>query len=205
MEACNCHRKSGNIDTSKMYENRYFADHERNNYITYISKYGSSTTHGHWDPKLIYSTNHNSSVYNAVHETPDNYLWQHKWPGIISDHLAMLQTRPRYVILNSGLWNGRDLNVRVFTDIRKALDKNNMIGIYKTTTRREKETNASHYKHDEEGCAILHACLDLSWTANVSGPENYFDQTHFSAKINRRFNEQLLRLLIQLEMEHNKR
>jgi hypothetical protein len=195
-ESCNCHRDEGAINMSITYENRYYADAERGNYVTYLSKQGSSPIKGHWDPHTLYTTGNHTGV---GHDTPSICLWQYNWSDVIRYHVAQLIPPPQYVVFNSGLWGGgKDLTPTVLAEIRKALDDHNMVGIYKTTTRRQSEQDTQLDPHDREGCNTMHACFNLWWTANLSGSDYYWDRTHFTAKANEMFNRQLLGLLRKL-------
>jgi hypothetical protein len=93
-----------------------------------------------------------------------------------------------------GLWN-HDLTPEVYSEIQTTADEVGIAVIFKTTTKMKLERNASLLPHDAQGCAILKHCSDLSWTANMSEAEHYWDDYHFTAQVNRMFNEQLLELL----------
>jgi hypothetical protein len=56
LEECDCH---------DLNEKRYFADLERGNYITYIIKFGKSSTNGHWQPHEVHA-NQNATSKNKT-------------------------------------------------------------------------------------------------------------------------------------------
>jgi hypothetical protein len=200
-EICNCRRPEGKVNLPLSYSNRYYHNKERGNYVTYISKWGRDWAKGHWDAKEIYK----SGVYglsDANYTEPGVYLWRYDWPDIIRFHLVKLDPPPRFVVINSGLWGAGNLTESMFEKIRHALDETGMIGIYKTTTRHDSDNRTGLIKQDKLGCRMLHACMDLSWTAQLSGKKDYWDNTHFTVKINHRFNQQLFQLVMGLEQEY---
>lgn len=116
---------------------------------------------------------------------------------MIRNVVAQMDPKPMYLIFNQGIWGDHDLNEETFDDIQTALRETGIRGLYKTTTRRSRENSTELAKHDVIGCYTIDLCMDVSWTASLSGPEHYFDApgTHFVAHVNQRFNEQLLSIL----------
>ena len=199
-ERCNCHRPPGKINLQTYFTNRYFQDVETKNYLTLITKTGRPEAHGHWDPRTVYQDDFSfhEQQQQQVPATHQNFRWRYStWSEIITNHLALLNPKPRYVVLNAGIWKQNDLTPPVFREIRQALDDHNMVGIYKTTTRRSWENYTNSQLHDHEGCRILHACLNLSWTGSLKFRGNYWDPVHFLAHT--KFNRQLLNLIVHYE------
>jgi hypothetical protein len=198
-ETCDCHRPDGNYRAVNrlhvICENRYYRHIQRNNYISRIQKNGYYEAHGHWDPSQVYNSHH------AVNLTwPDvrgtAFAWRfHNWQDIIRLHLAKLDPKPKFVFLNAGMWPHDLDNVTNVHAIRRALDEHGMVGIYKTTTKIKTDTSTNIDSYEIEACKILHYCLDMSWTGTLSNNSDYVDLKHFSALVNRRFNEQLIDLL----------
>jgi hypothetical protein len=199
-ETCDCYRPDGPWFRVKkrvhvISENRYYRHIERNNYISVIQKFGHIEAHGHWDPSQVYNSHH------AVNLTsPDvrgrAFAWRfHNWQDIIRLHLAKLDPKPTIVLLNAGRWPHDLDNVTNVHAIRRALDEHGMVGIYKTTTKIKTDTSTNIDSYEIEACKILHYCLDMSWTGTLSNNSDYVDLKHFSALVNRRFNEQLIDLL----------
>jgi len=216
--ACNCHRPEGNYQAARklhlMYGNMYYLDNNNNNNnaLTLIEKMGKAEAHGHWDPRTVFDEQlhtQRATIDNYVND--DNatgkippYTWAGNWSYIIRHHLANydVQYKPKYVIINAGLWEHdfTDNRTTSLLDIRRALDDNNMVGIYKTTTKMITETSSELELHDQWGCEILHHCLNLSWTGpNITDPSDYFpDGKHFKSHIYARMNQQLLQMLTLL-------
>jgi hypothetical protein len=198
-ENCDCHRPDGHyIAVKKLHvicENRYYRHVERNNHISLIQKLGHYEAHGHWDPSQVYKSHH------AVNLTfPDvrgrAFAWRHdKWQDIVRFHLARLDPKPKFVLFNAGMWPHDLGNVSNVHAIRQALDEHGMVGIYKTTTKIKTDNSTSIDPYERKACEILHHCLDMSWTGTLSNNSDYVDLKHFSASVNRRFNEQLINLL----------
>jgi len=178
-----------------IYENVYYRGAERNNYVTMIAKFGKFEAHGHWSPLDVYEPqiHTNLSSPNRLDRvTP--YLWRFNWTQIIRHHLAYLQPKPNYVVINAGMW-AHDLNNVTLPAIRQALDDTGMIGIYRTTTKTLEDTSTELMPHDAEACQWIHYCHDVSWTGNVTDPSEYSDLKHFRANMNRIIGQQLLDLL----------
>lgn len=193
-ETCNCYRPPGKINLKTSYQNRYYADKERNVYLTYITKTGKPEAHGHWDASGVYERHH-------LEANSSSYLWRFDWAETISNHLGRMNPKPDYVVLNAGIWKNNDLTAETFRTIRKALNNMDIKGIYKTTTRRSFETKTYSEPHDVEGCRVLHHCLNLSWTGSLPYRRNYWDPVHFVAHINTQFNFQLLDLLQTIQKQ----
>ena len=97
------------------------------------------------------------------------------------------------MVFNAGIWP-HYLNETSLTGIQQALEESGMQEIYKTTTKRVEETDASVVlPHDEMACHIF-PCLYLNWTAQLT-QESYFDRFHFTSILYQRMNEQLLSLV----------
>lgn len=188
-EACDCFRAEG-INRTAMFENRYYA--ENRNYVSVFLKLGSLASQGHWEPGTVYDVNRTrfKNVTNFVPPT-----WRYNWQDLILHHIAELEPKPDFLVLNAGYWH-HDLVPEVFEAIRKVTDKVGIKSIYATTTKSISNRDTDLMPHDVNGCEILEYCLDRSWTANLTkGPEHYWDKKHMTARVNRMLNKQLLDLL----------
>jgi hypothetical protein len=176
-------------------ENRYYRDIERNNYLSQIQKFGHYEAHGHWDPSQVYNSHHAVNL-TSLDVQGKAFAWRfHNWQDIVRVHLAKLDPKPNIVLFNAGMWPHDLDNVDNVLAIRQALDEHGMVGIYKTTTKTKTDNSTSIDPYEIEACKILHYCLDMSWTGILSNNSDYNDSKHFSASVNRRFNEQLIDLL----------
>jgi hypothetical protein len=108
---------------------------EHDNYIAVISKYGSHPCHGHGDPATVFledrlSVPLNDTLYEFVE--PE---WTYNRSAAIRGHVALIQPKLDFVIINGGLWPHHDLPEDVLQEIRAATDKAGITAIYKTTTK----------------------------------------------------------------------
>lgn len=141
-EACDCFTPEGPFipwgRMHRIWANNYFPQPERNNYITHITKAGSFEAHGHWNASQIMS---NATYRDMVRKTeypPAFFACRGNWQETIREHLSKLIPKPRYVVLNAGLWPHDLLENYTLPAIRRALNEHDMIGIYKTTTKKLK-------------------------------------------------------------------
>lgn len=197
---CDCFRKAdpGNSEWHQfVYENRYYMDTQLNNSVTFINKNGRLDATGHWEaPFDIQHPPTESDFLNGNF----NFSWRYDWNNTIRNHIAKLEPKPKYVVINAGHWKHDLGSIHVLRGIRKALDDTGIVGIYKTTTAGQKETvgNSKPKRHDFEACKVLHYCYNVSWTAEV--PEDqYWDGLHFLARTYQRLNEQLFGLIEEIE------
>lgn len=135
---------------------------------------------------------------------PKTYAWEFGWAGLIQE-LGKLPYPPKYVVLNAGLWPHDLGKENTRNKIVAALRENDMIGIYKTTTVLETETNLTeHLKthtHEHAMCEAVDGCMNLTYTVHMSLPDEYWDGKHLQPTINRRFNEELFTLIEDLEQQ----
>jgi len=211
-EECNCYRHkipgTKGISKEGTIENRYFADPERNNYITYIQMFGSYPPHGHWTPAEVHSSKHVKPNFTYPLSP---FVWRYDWGGLIREYLAKLEHKPQYLVFNEGLWVEHELrNAAVRQSIKDALDETGIIGIYKTTTLPHFNTANSLMKipasvvcnrHDKAMCDIMDGrCLDLSWTKYL-GREHKWDRSHFTPHVNKVMVLQFLEMYNSLLVE----
>jgi len=182
----------------KIWENSYFFQAARNNYVTHITKAGSFESHGHWDPIQIYSNATYRKRVARISYSPSQFSWRGNWEQTIRVHVSRLIPKPRYIVINAGLWPHDLMENGTLPGIRNALDDHGIIGIYRTTTKQLQDNSTTLAPHDIAGCKHLHYCMDLSWTGSVTNPDEYLDKSHFRANVNRQFVEQLLNLLQQI-------
>jgi hypothetical protein len=203
LEECDCHDFN---------ENRYFADPERGNYITYIIKFGKSGTNGHWQPHEVHanrnatSKNKTNILYgsdNSNQEASVQIQWSYStWNATISQHIAKLLPTPDFVIFNAGLHNHDLDDVQVQHGILEATLQNNIIPIYKTTTYPNHSMPVGSFdkaSHDNALCGnAFRYCIDLSWTATLGGYKDYYDIYHMKPQHNQRMNLQTLAYLQEI-------
>ena len=196
-EQCDCYRNwSGTFLWNQHVENRYFADPSHDNYVTFLTKFGGYPSHGRWNVSTIYQ-NHTMTFEKQP------FVWSYgTWEALIRQYVSQMSPRPQYFVFNSGFWGKHQLNkAAVIRALRQALEDNNMIGIYRTTTyRRDENHNLAEFqfhsrrKHDRKVCQWMHYCLNVSWTVDVP-EEEYVDTLHFRATVNNRMSQQLLDLV----------
>ena len=109
MEQCDCYRSGDKVQIkgskigSTTLENRYFYDSEHDNLVIYLQKFGL----------LPFKAFHNSS---NIDFTPKRL--HSKYPGetVIGQWedaihlLGSLTIKPKFILINSGLWNNGSLN-----------------------------------------------------------------------------------------------
>ena len=201
-DVCDCFTPEGPFipwgRMHRIWANAYYLQEETNNYVTYIAKAGYFESHGHWDPSQIYSNATYRNQVRGMEYPPSHFLWQGDWEQTIRNHISRLVPKPRYVVVNAGLWQHDLLNNGTLPAIRRALDDHDMVGIYRTTTKKIQDVTTTLVPHDVEGCRHLHYCMDMSWTGNITDPAEYSDKAHFRANANRKFVEQLLGMLQEI-------
>lgn len=208
--SCDCFTPEGPFipwgNMHKIWQNIYYSSNTHSHFLTHITKAGYFEAHGHWNAQQIYT---NASYRQAVelqHYPPSQFAWAHNWQDTIKYHLAALIPKPKYVVINSGLWPHDLLKNDTLPLIRQALDEYDMLGIYKTTHKQLGSSNhgavPQEHQQDVLGCQLLHYCWNLSWTATLTNSsELYSDASHFKAGVNQRFAEELLDLVETIENE----
>jgi hypothetical protein len=199
-EDCDCRRYS---------ENRYFVDANRGNYLTYITKFGKNATSGRWRPKEI--NNRTSEKRNVLAaKKPVGDVWRFEfWNETISHHVAKLRPKPNFLLFNAGLHPHDLTDSAVRNAIVQATRANGMVPIYKTTSYPNNQSVTrgefpltSHdallcgaSSRNDSTAAAVPFCLDVSWTADLYGPEHYYDNYHLKPYWNEFMNRQTLRYL----------
>jgi hypothetical protein len=202
--ACNCYTPPGvfqpwGLNHLKRWQNIYYHD-DKDNYITHITKQGSFEAHGHWDATQIYS---NATYHRRVANTsattttypPGYFLWASDWVQTIRYHIAKLRPKPKFLVINAGLWPHDLHNATILQQMRQALDEHDMVGIYKTTHKQLGDNSSLVAPYEQLACQVFHYCWNLSWTAQENDPADYQDKAHFRPTVNGKMTEQLLRLL----------
>jgi hypothetical protein len=195
-ESCDCYRPVAEEILEQLpliCENRYFYDKENNVSVTYIQAFGhSSTPHGHLNASTALLT----ASPSILKFKSTNFTWSYKnWHEAVSFHIAELRPKPQFVVMNAGLWPNIFFN---YSQTRKkladAFQFTGMKGIWKTTTYRINGDPAPYSAGDSLMCEELGACLNLSWTAQLS-PDMYWDRNHFYEPVYRQINEQMLGMM----------
>lgn len=183
-EQCDCIRSNGG-GYGRICENRYFADPTRNNYITFITKFGQAGAHGHWPAPDMSITLENSNALNMsagfIPYTWDNY----NWSQVIVEHIAKLQPKPEFLVINAGLHVHNLGEEKTRESILQALNDTGITGIYKTTSKTQELTRTSRFsrgRHDKGLCGkVFRNCINLDWTGDLIGPHHYSDDVHFKS------------------------
>ncbi len=184
---CDCFRPE-NFDPTLTFENRYFWDPRFNNSLTYIQAFGHHGSHGHFFAGDVLM--HRPAVLSTV-----SPLWKLDWPETITQHIAKLQPKPDFVVLNAGLWVNDYLNHGFQNAVVSALKAAGITGIWKTTTfLADKGYSPQSKQVDEAMCNLMSLCLNLSWTKSLNST-SYWDNFHFNEPIYKRMNIQLLGLI----------
>ena len=179
-------------------ENRYFKDEELGNYTTFINKYGRRPAQGHWLPNQAYEPRGVLSYTGPF----QNFTWEYNWTEVIDHHIAKLQPTPDFWVFNAGL-HPNELNQQwVIEDIKESLRRHNITPIYKTTTYPASNNRNTRFQRGRKdwnicGKSIEH-CMNMMWTADITGQEHYVDENHFRPSGNKRMNLQLLDLLTNI-------
>jgi hypothetical protein len=190
-EFCDCFRAVP-MDVPRIFENRYYSEH--GNYVALITRYGSHPSHGHGDPATVFGENRLSAPLNDTSYEFVEPEWTYNWSATIRDHVALIQPKLDFVVINAGLWPDHDLTEDVLRAIRAATDEVGITAIYKTTTKAVSDTDPTLWPHDAVGCEIFDYCLDLSWTSSTMA-NDYVDAIHFAAPVYQQMNVQLMEML----------
>jgi len=194
-EQCDCFRADGGRGYGSICENRYFSDPTRNNYITFITKFGKAGVHGHWPAPDMTRTLQNGTLNMSAGLVP--YTWDnYNWSEVIVEHIAKLQPKPTFLVFNAGL-HGHNLGKKeIHESILQALNDTGITGIYKTTSKSQQLNRTSRFSrgmHDKSLCGkVFRNCINLDWTGDLVGPQHYSDDVHFKSPGNTRMNLQLL-------------
>lgn len=144
------------------------------------------------------------------HDTvPASLAWRTDWAALIRK-LKELPHPPTHVVFNAGLWK-HDLAVPgVKEGILEAFRETGLVSIYRTTTATTRDKNnlstyLAKHRHDKAYCAAMDACLNMTWTIDLSPKEAYWDEVHFVAHHIRKFNEDLFDLIDELDQRTAKR
>ena len=217
-ERCDCYKVSQKM--SEFCENRYYRDFQNNVFLTYIEAYGhSSSIHGRWNASQVSSTLVSSSSLSSPHNDAADanntttedwsleklpFAWSYKnWDDLIRHHVAKLQPKPNYAVLNAGIWEHKFYrNAAARQALAAALRETGIIGIWKTTTYRNdtlpgRTRWTNHSDADPLMCQVLPGCLNVSWTKFLD-TTLWWDHHHMYEPVYRRMNEQLLEYIQHL-------
>jgi hypothetical protein len=211
---CDCFGTRARRSSNIFWDNRYYFDSCRGNYLSFVAKLGNKAVDGHWHPNNTFAL-HDDTELKQDQQPPPPPAWQYEtWPDLLRNYVTQLKPKPDYLILNEGKWDKNSLersvakfetveaavasNSTVLHEIRRILDQHTIHGIYKTTTKDSTSSDFQLSPHDEMGCRVLHSCLLMNWTGMVE-PRHYIDSQHFRPHGSRWFNEQLWDHLQYLE------
>lgn len=216
LHRCDCFRRDTDVFSNgrpmleRVFENRYFRTSEdaeatgefyQNHHLWYFNKCGNGSLQGHWTAPDVNAWMPPHAVgYDRLIPAAWSYT---SWGQFIEEYLARLVPKPQYLVFNQGMWEDHDLNSTVFDEIRLALHKVGIQGIYKTTTKKLVDNSTDLLPHDALGCQLF-PCLDLSWTARLPSSSFWDGRNHFVSSVNTQFNLQLLELLHNLSTQSNR-
>lgn len=191
-EECDCFRGPGSIGRGKtVIENRYFLDKERNNSLTYLQKFGDWEYRSSWDVSDV----HNKHDELITDKSQLNFKSWGPWVEMIQEFVCKLNPKPSVFIFNEGLWSNNDLvDVNLQDEIIHALNVCNIKTIFKTTTKKRRQTDRQLKEYEIQLCKKTDHCMDTSWTSLVPG-DFYWNDGHFKPPIYSFLNLQLLSIL----------
>ena len=216
---CDCYRYWETAKVFKWYqhcENRYYYDDDSisttKDSISYITKFGNYPFHGHYQ-------NQQQVIIKTINQTLRQYDWVYpSWSDLVEKYISqwgmndssftnqqqrsqngqVVQEKPDYFVFNSGHWKSHGLgNKRTLLDLKAALDKVGIQGIYRTTTYRRDEQTLPLYdpttsqklssqppprEHPEHSIRRRHdllvchyfPCVNVSWTGLLVQPNDTF-------------------------------
>ena len=193
-------------------ENRYYVDTKRNNYVTFITKFGKNSTLGRYLPHQI-----NVNV-TATTKKRRSDQWEYEyWNETIHYHIAKLRPKPQFLLFNAGL-HKHDLHFQyIRRGIMDATKRHGIIPIYKTTTYPNNRSIGFQEfplaQHDSLLCSndddqpnhtSRPYCLDMSWTSQLYGDDHYYDYYHFKPYWNYYMNLQTLLYLQEIRQQQER-
>lgn len=194
-EVCDCHGPAKMPKLFRYVENRYFSHPELGNYVSFFNKYGRISIKGFRTHDDIYNER---SGMDDRSQSNDKWAWEYDWKGVILHHIAKLDPKPDFLIVNAGLHLHDLANTTIVQEIVDALNASGIIGIYKTTTYpdgHEAHKRFNRAKHEKDCIKLFPHFLDMKWTADFNGKDHYYDVNHFMPHVNTLMNEKLLDLI----------
>ena len=197
-------------------ENRYFIDSERNNSITYITKFGKNSTSGRYVANQIRTAMSVGDSKQGQRNKRSSDQWKYKyWNETIHYHIAQLKPKPQFLLFNAGL-HPHDLDSKYIRQgIADVTKRHNIIPIYKTTTYPNNVSIGWNdfplARHDallcgnrsNESDTNFKYCIDMSWTSQLFGDDHYYDYYHFKPYWNHYMNVQTLLYIQQLQLHQD--
>lgn len=193
-EQCDCFREEEGaahrlLDWAS--ENRYYYDPSTNNSVSYFQKFGKLPFRSYWE-------------YNAVHQShelikersklPNNTSKILNWTLAINNFIANIKPKPEILVFNAGHWKHEFLDASAREKIIEVIAQNDMVSVYKTTSKRKEDNNTIMMEYEQEFCKLADYCLDLSWTGMLS-PKMFWDGNHPVQPVYSWMNVKLLYLL----------
>ena len=193
-EQCDCFRAQ-KFDVATLIENRYFHDPERNNYVTYLQKFGAHPFKSSWNVSDVH--NKHELVQD---ESELNFIYKDAgWVETIRDYVCQISPKPSLFIFNAGLWKRHDLtNVELQHKIIEALQACEIRTMFKTTTKSRSQFDPTWAEYERQLCNLTDYCMDVRWTALVP-KQFYVDDLHFLEPVYSLLNVQLLSMITSTE------
>ena len=192
-ESCDCYRINAKEYLTAVREVRYYANNETNNFVSFFPRWGNRGTRGMFSPHDVLQQQGNQSYLNKEVD-PSKFRWNYNWTSIIRNYISNMEPKPQYFLFNSGIWGNQYLTKPILLAIREALLEHQIVGIYKTTTRKKDQRGVKALAWYELFACELFPCLGTQWTADLN-QNDYWDNLHFYGRVYRRMNLQLFGLL----------
>jgi uncharacterized Rmd1/YagE family protein len=202
---CDCYRYWEHpFKWYKHCENRYYQDDDHETYVSFITKFGGNPFHGHVmaDDVFRKQRQQGQQQYSSLNQTLRKYDWVYPtWSDLVDKYISQWQQKPDYFVFNNGHWKAHELrNETMLKELKMSLENAGIVGIYRTTTYRQDETNFTkarknqNHRHDDLVCNYF-PCVNVSWTVDLSSDDDYVDPVHFRAPVNNKMTQQLLEFL----------
>jgi hypothetical protein len=164
--------------------------------------FGFYEFHGHLQPSVL-STHLPLHAYTSP-------KWASNFADTITKHVALLQPKPEWLLMNEGLWKHKFFDKSYREAVVNALNSTGIRGIWRTMTY-DKTGSMKEYLHrvgayipggenlDHLMCNYSSIeCMDISWQRDA--PETlYWDAWHSAEPLYIRYNEQFLDILSRLK------
>lgn len=202
-ELCDClypsdgdaHKDPYRAHQADMIINRYFRDPDRNNTLRFFHAVKPQATKGRLSHLNITDMEgkEQDGLLNGIHQFhPRDIIWKSEsWAETLRTHVAQLNPRPEYVVLNGG----PPMEATELAELKQSLEDLGCIvqTFWKTTSYRRAAGRIDEEAelNDQHMCEELGGCLDISWTKKLK-EKLYWDEIHNKEPVYRVMNEDLL-------------
>ena len=170
---------------------------------------------GHFNASNVYQKPPSSLNVSTLPAPP---LWEFNasWANPIVEHINMLDPKPDYIYFNAGLWSPSGINQVLLDEAINVIQEADITPIFRTTTASHQD-RPFPYEFDLDVCGHAignftvevsedrpYLCHNMTWTQSLlqgtSANAPYYDKQHFKPRYNEIFNEQLLELIAEYEV-----